>query len=997
MTMQTMVVLEDELDRRVAGYEAAWTTSRSAHLASFLPSRESPNYLQTLAELIRIDMEFRSERGESPRLEAYRSQATELFADAERLGELAFEEYRQRIALGESPNASEYAANYGVDVSDWPLPTETPKAAGVFVAGVCDPGSGRPASQRPATEAGDTVGSFRILRELGRGSFGRVYLAEQTDLAGRWVALKISTRFGLSEPETLARLQHTNIVPIYATQRIGSSQIIVMPYLGSTTLADVLTALHAQQVWPASGKALADTVVDRASRTKRFDDSRTVETAPKTPQHVPLDLLRKLSYPEAVLWIGWKLAEALAHAHNRGILHRDIKPANVLLTDEGQPMLLDFNLAVDAASDRAAGVGGTPAYMAPEQLIAMKTGTTVVDARADIYSLGLVLAELMIGRSPFVGTDPLPRLRDANPTISPSTEAIIRKCLASNPAERYATAQELADELQRQLTDAPLRFTREPSIRERGRKWRRRHPLIASTGSVALLATFLILALSALVVTRQRHVQNLSADRAAIERYRVFHRAVPAVVNRLTFRDRDAVPRERVHGELDALLSQYGVLDNGEWANAAAVMRLPEIERNELIEQIGELLLLKSRLEPDFQIAIQRNEQAAAAFQKHGEIPRVVWDERHRLAAKLGRDAESRGFHERAEKVAPNYRDWYFSGLAAHDAGEFPEAIACFEKALSRDPKHDWSWLLLGHAWSVLGRDDKAEGCFNACIALQPERFMGYYNRGLCYYRRKQFAAAAADFTKVLALEPDLRKARIERGLVYAQSGRYAEAEADFTKELESGSTETRLYFLRANARSMQENVPGAAKDRAEGMRREPSDELSWVTRGLEKAAAGDATGAIEDYDRALQIHPHSYLALMNKANVYDEKLHRETDAIAALNAIVAHHPYNATPRAGRAVLSARQGDRKSALSDAEYCLTQNPSAEIRYQLAGVYALTAKTHPDDAKRAFELLRSALKDGYGYELIRIDPDLATVRDRPEFRKLIEAANMLRTSQ
>ncbi len=978
MTTQTMVVPEDELDRRVAGYEAAWTTSRSAHLASFLPSRESPNYLQTLAELIRIDMEFRSERGESPCLEAYRSQATELFADAERLGELAFEEYRQRLALGESPNAREYASNYGVDVSDWPLPTETPKV-----------------SRYP--EAGNTVGAFRILRELGRGSFGRVYLAEQTDLAGRWVALKISTKFGLSEPETLARLQHTNIVPIYATQRIGSSQIIVMPYLGSTTLADVLTALHAQQVWPASGKALADTVVDRASRTKLFDDPRTIETAPKPPAHVPLDPLRKLSFPEAVLWIGWKLAEALAHAHDRGILHRDIKPANVLLTDEGQPMLLDFNLAADSASDRAAGVGGTPAYMAPEQLIAMKTGTAVVDARADLYSLGLVLAELMIGRSPFVGTDPLPQLRNANSNITPSTEAIIRKCLAYDPAERYATAQELADELQRQLTDAPLRFTREPSIRERGRKWRRRHPLIASTGSVALLATLLILTLSALVVSRQRHLQNLSADRAAIQQYRDFERAVPAVVNRLTFRDRDAVPREQAHGELDALLSQYGVLDNREWANAATIARLPELERNALIEQIGELLLLKSRLEPDTQIAIQLNEQAAAAFQIHGEIPRVVWDERHRFAAKLGRDAESRVYHERAEKLAPNYRDWYFSGLAAHDAGEFPEAIACFEKALSRDPKHDWSWLLLGHAWSVLGRDDKAEGCFHACIALQPERFMGYYNRGLCHYRKKQYAEAAADFTKVLALEPELRKARIERGLVYVASGRYADAEADFTKELESGSTETRLYFLRANARSLQNNATGAEKDRAEGMDREPSDELSWVTRGLEKAAAGDTTGAIVDYDRALKLHPHSYLALMNKANVYDEKLHRETDAIAVLNLIVAHHPYHATARAGRAVLSARQGDRKSALSDAEYCLGQNPNSEIRYQLAGVYALMAKTHPDDAKRAFELLRSALKDGYGYDLIRIDPDLATVRDRPEFRKLIEAAKQLLPSQ
>src|SRR5262249_28754708 len=118
---------------------------------------------------------------------------------------------------------------------------------------------------------------------------------------------------------------------------------------------------------------------------------------------VVIRTLARYSYPEAVLWIGARLADALAHAHDRGILHRDIKPANVLLTDDGQPMLLDFNLAADAAR-AGPRVGGTPAYMAPEQLRQVCGEAAGVDARSDLFSLGVVLFEMLTGRHPF----PLP-------------------------------------------------------------------------------------------------------------------------------------------------------------------------------------------------------------------------------------------------------------------------------------------------------------------------------------------------------------------------------------------------------------------------------------------------------------------------------------------------------------------------------------------------------------------------------------------------------------
>src|SRR5206468_1741103 len=117
-----------------------------------------------------------------------------------------------------------------------------------------------------------------------------------------------------------------------------------------------------------------------------------------------LQMLQGLSFVQAVLWLASRLADGLAHAHERGILHRDLKPANILLTDEGQPMLLDFNLAEDTKrrpTASAALLGGTLPYMAPEQLRALQGGHRPLDGRSDLYALGVILFELLTGRHPF--------------------------------------------------------------------------------------------------------------------------------------------------------------------------------------------------------------------------------------------------------------------------------------------------------------------------------------------------------------------------------------------------------------------------------------------------------------------------------------------------------------------------------------------------------------------------------------------------------------------
>src|SRR5581483_409729 len=152
----------------------------------------------------------------------------------------------------------------------------------------------------------------------------------------------------------------------------------------------------------------------------------------------------------------------------------DLKPANVLLSDDGRPMLLDFNLAEDTklrASAERAAVGGTLPYMAPEHMEAYRDRAGRLDERCDIYALGVILFELLTGRHPFPVHSgnvrvtiprmledrrrPLPSVREGNPSVSPATEAIIRKCLAADPEERYQRAEQLREDLDRQLNHRP--------------------------------------------------------------------------------------------------------------------------------------------------------------------------------------------------------------------------------------------------------------------------------------------------------------------------------------------------------------------------------------------------------------------------------------------------------------------------------------------------------------------------------------------------------------
>ncbi len=365
--------------------------------------------------------------------------------------------------------------------------------------------------EAPATlafpEVGEVLGDFVLLGELGRGAKGRCFLAAQPTLSDRRVAVKVTTD-DHAEHLSLARLQHTHIMPLYSEHDFPDRRLraLCMPYLGGASFARILEVLQRVPAERRTGRSLLDAIDAPGHGATPW---------PVAALGPARRFLERSSYAKAVCWIGACLADALSYAHERGLVHLDIKPSNVLLTADGQPMLLDFHLAREPfTSDRppADGIGGTPGYMSPEQaalVAAMDAGReppTGLDARSDVYSLGCVLAELLGAQAPVAGDRPRasadrrpPGDRPAPPGVSTGLADIIGKCLADDPEGRYHDAAALAEDLRRHMADRPLEGVSNRSLRERWHKWVRRQPHRVFLVKLALAATCLAAMASALV------------------------------------------------------------------------------------------------------------------------------------------------------------------------------------------------------------------------------------------------------------------------------------------------------------------------------------------------------------------------------------------------------------------------------------------------------------------------------------------------------------------
>ena len=345
-------------------------------------------------------------------------------------------------------------------------------------------------------EAGDCLQGFRVVEELGRGALARVYLCQETGLGQRDVVVKVA-RGGDYEAAMLGRLDHPNIVPIYSVASDADRFVsyICMPFRGRSTLQDLVDCV---------GK---NGIPDRASSIEQaahiWFKPDEVELGRELSS--PENRVSRDSYVDGVLCLASEIVSALAHAHNSGVLHGDLKPSNVLLTPDGKPLLIDFNLAKDRRSDIGPR-GGTLAYMPPEQLVAVSGGSQdnvpEYDARSEVYSFGVLIYQLLTGEVPFLAnedaTDPIvaaqqllecqhihrPQVRLKNSFVNVELEKLVLQCIALEPAGRPQSMSELQRRLQAQ---------RQPLARLR--RLTHRRPILTGIITIAAIAAFALVSL----------------------------------------------------------------------------------------------------------------------------------------------------------------------------------------------------------------------------------------------------------------------------------------------------------------------------------------------------------------------------------------------------------------------------------------------------------------------------------------------------------------------
>jgi tetratricopeptide (TPR) repeat protein len=389
-----------------------------------------------------------------------------------------------------------------------------------------------PPAVTEAEPVAGTLGDFRIVRPVGRGGMGVVFEAEQVSL-GRRVALKVLPLAATLDPRRLERFQnearaaaclhHSHIVPVHYVGCERGIHFYAMQFIEGLSLADLLAQLRRSTgTEPPSAPAEAVTGAYRPGVAGGAGPATTLPRAGLTTQAPG----RAPAHCRRVAGLGAQAAAALDYAHQVGVVHRDVKPANLLVDARGDVWVTDFGLAQFRQGEGnltlTGDLVGTLRYMSPEQALAKRVP---IDHRTDVYSLGATLYELLTLQPVFGGGDRQELLRQIafeeprpprrlNKAMPAELETIVLKALEKNPADRYATAQELADDLTRFLKDEPIR-ARRPTLVQRARKWSRRHkPVVWSVAALSLL--FLVLAGGAGLWWAQKQAEAAGEARAAL-------------------------------------------------------------------------------------------------------------------------------------------------------------------------------------------------------------------------------------------------------------------------------------------------------------------------------------------------------------------------------------------------------------------------------------------------------------------------------------------------
>jgi len=651
--------------------------------------------------------------------------------------------------------------------------------------------------------------------ELGCGATGKAFLAQQETLGERLIVLKVTKAASRHEQLNLARLQHTNIMPLYWAMTLPHEgcQVLAMPYLARTTLAKLLYILKdsARESW--TGQRVFEVLAsEQASMPQQI-----------AIQAHPAQILKQSAWIEFVVRTVLTLAEALAYAHQRDLLHLDLKPANILITPDGQAILLDLDVArepIPAGTTSVPWLGGTWLFMSPEQqtaITALKAGEPIpcaIDGRSDLYSLGLILYQALVGScdeehrpNPLE----LPRL---NPQVSRGLADISARCLAQNPIDRYSDCDALAEDLRRHLNDLPLRGVRN-RLPERWRKWRRRRPL--GLPMFLLLAGFCCTAGTAGFKFFQRNEDRRQQAEAALHDGQEWQRKgqyAEATSRFLAGKElaEQAYGADHLQTDLSRRLRQTQRLQKAEeldklvhllrfyalqdlpsrrlqwvleaagrklWAERDLVMDRSAgtlevvIERN-ILDQLLELVFLWS----DLRI---RNTPPSHAESVRAEVRTVLVEAERMLGSSFGLSVTREQLGDAAGSRPNPQAAWEFcaQGRIALGKGQHAEAARFMQAALDRDPLGFVPNFYLGVCALRQRKYERAVQALSFCAGQQPSPEC-FLLRGQALAALGETDRALEDFNHALEKNPELGGAYLQRGNLYRDQGRLEEAEKDF-------------------------------------------------------------------------------------------------------------------------------------------------------------------------------------------------------------------------
>lgn len=818
----------------------------------------------------------------------------------------------------------------------------------------------------PPPGPGTRFGRFVLREPIGQGGMGAVWKADQPEL-GRAVALKFLREDEAGDPRTLARflrearsagrLRHPNIVAVHEAGEVEGQHYLAMDWVDGEDLAHCV------------------------ARTGPLPARRAVE------------LVRDA-------------ARAIHYAHGEGIVHRDLKPANLLVDGGGRVFVTDFGLAKGLAPDTTrlsitGEIVGTPAYLAPEQAQgAERDGSGNAGAggtpASDVYGLGAVLYHLLTGRPPFTGdgalevllqvaaSDP-PRPRTLDPRVHRDAEVICLHAMEKDPARRYASAADLADDCERFLAGEPIR-TRAPGIG--ARLWRRVATRRGLAATVAGALAAVGLAAGVLVPGLRRREAEITLERelhrlevSMREARPLFYVPGPDVFAKLvevrTALDAlaTALGDARVRGRSDAwtalglgwefvgdereaerALRQAVALAPGDGAANFGLGRI-DLQRSyaaHVKEESEAKDEAEARAREYGQRAVEWLERCAGWQGGTADLDRAIVEAVRALAAGHVQEAcrISESALRRFGDAVGAEEFWSIRGLAA----EGPARIDAFTQALRIRPHYRWGYLMRAIEHQARGDAQSACADLSECLRLNPRDPEPWFWRGLTHKNRGELEAALDDLSAAIKLDPGHVRALARRAMVRRARGELPGALADAEAALRAAPRSALAFNTRAGIRLAQGDAQAALADWDQALRLVPRYSTACFNRALARRSLHDLDGALADLDAAIHLDPDRSEYWYGRGAVRQDRS-EYAGAVADYSEALRLNPLPADTWLGRGIARRSLGEVAGAISDFTEAVRRDPGLEEAWRRRG--AAREETDPDGALADYtEALRAA---------------------------------------